>query len=575
MMMLGAFLEVVGIGLIPVFVSIITSPEIILEYDLLVPIWEAFGVETAGDLLIYGACFLIVVFILKNTYIIFYKYVQSKFIWGRFALLGSNLFQKYMSAPYDFHLERNTAELLRNVTQEAQHLAKFVMTPFLKIAMDFVLIIGIFSLLLWTEPLITLGVFILLGGGGGLFLRIIRGKTRDYGKTAQEDRGNMIKSVNEGLGGFKDARILNRAEWFSQRFNFFIKSYSISQAYAEVVKQMSKPVIETIAITGMLLIAIALYLQGRGLETVIPMLALFGAATMRLMPAIREFTQAFTDLRYYSYTVDPIYNDTELLDRVEKIELNNRNNSNTGKKFNFKGSITFNNVSYIYPGAEKNAIDNLSLQINKGQAFGFVGASGAGKTTLIDLLLGLLKPQSGTIEVDGNNILDDISGWQKNIGYIPQFIFLADDSIKNNVAFGLSKNQICEEKLQSALEAAQLSKYVNNLPNGVNTIIGEDGTRLSGGQRQRIGIARALYHDPQLIIMDEATSALDNVTERFVIDAIEQFKGDRTIVMIAHRISTVKNCDKLILMKNGRISDSGTYIDLINNNSDFSKLANN
>jgi len=575
MMMLGAFLEVVGIGLIPVFVSIITSPDIILEYDLLVPIWEAFGVDTAGDLLIYGACFLIIVFILKNAYIIFYKYVQSKFIWGRFALLGSNLFQKYMSAPYDFHLERNTAELLRNVTQEAQHLAKFVMTPFLKIAMDFVLIIGIFSLLLWSEPLITLGVFILLGGGGGLFLRVIRGKTREYGKTAQEDRGNMIKSVNEGLGGFKDARILNRAEWFSQRFNYFIKSYSISQAYAEVVKQMSKPVIETIAITGMLLIAIALYLQGRGLETVIPMLALFGAATMRLMPAIREFTQAFTDLRYYSYTVDPIYNDTELLDRVEKKELYNRDHSNAGKRFNFEDSITFNNVNYFYPGAEKNAIDNLSLQINKGQAFGFVGASGAGKTTLIDLLLGLLKPQSGTIEVDGNNILDDISGWQKNIGYIPQFIFLADDSIKNNVAFGLSENQICDEKLQSALEAAQLLKYVNNLPNGVNTIIGEDGTRLSGGQRQRIGIARALYHDPQLIIMDEATSALDNVTERFVIDAIEQFKGDRTIVMIAHRISTVKNCDKLILMKNGRILDSGTYIDLINNNSDFSKLANN
>jgi ATP-binding cassette, subfamily B, bacterial PglK len=578
MMLFGALLEVIGIGMIPVFVSIIANPEMILEIEWLMPVMERAGIETGGDLLVFGALFLIGVFIVKNAYVVFYRYMQARFIWKRFAMIGSNLFRHYMSAPYEFHLKRNTAELLRNVTQEAQEMAKYVMIPMLIFAMDLVLILGIFAMLLWVEPMITLLVILLLGGGGGLFLKFIKGKTRSYGKTGQNDRAYMIRAVNEGLGGFKEARVLNREGFFSKRFLNHIRSYGKSQTYREVASASTKPVVETIAVSGMLLIALLLYWQGRGMETVIPVLTLFGAATIRLMPAIKGSASAITNLRYYLYTVEPIFDDTVQLATGHKTGKTSAvisaevNDTDSDNRLPLHNSITFDNVSYSYPDSNVQAVRNLSLSIPKGHAVGFVGASGAGKTTIVDLILGLLEPQEGAITADGLNINSDLNGWRRNIGYIPQFIFLADDTIRNNIAFGLTTHEIIESNINNAIQAAQLTDLIDSLPHGINTVIGERGTRLSGGQRQRIGIARALYHNPQVLIMDEATSALDNVTEKLVIEAIEKLRGKRTIIMIAHRLSTVRHCDKLYLMRDGRIAESGTHDELINVSSEFQKM---
>jgi ATP-binding cassette, subfamily B, bacterial PglK len=578
MMLLGALLEVIGIGMIPVFVSIIARPDMILEVEWLMPLTERAGIETDGDLLVFGALFLIGVFITKNAYVIFYKYIQTRYIWRRYAMIGSNLFKLYMSAPYEFHLKRNTAELLRNVTQEAQDMAKYVMIPLLVFAMDLVLIIGIFSMLLWAEPLITLLVIFLLGGGGGLFLKFIKNKTRAYGKTGQDDRGYMIRAVHEGLGGFKDARVLNREEWFYNRFLRHIRSYGKSQTYREVASVSSKPIIETIAVSGMLLIALFLYWQGRGMEIVIPVLTLFGAATIRLMPAIKGSTDAITNLRYYLHTVKPTFDDTIELTREnenyekEKFGWKKFKNGQANNPLRFQNEIVFSNVSYTYPGSEIRAVSNLSLTIPQGHVIGFVGVSGAGKTTIVDLILGLLKPQQGSITVDNLDIHTDLHGWKRNIGYIPQFIFLADDTIRNNIAFGLPESEINEKNIKKAIEAAQLTELIHSLPDGADTVIGEHGTRLSGGQRQRIGIARALYHNPQVLIMDEATSALDSITEQHVIAAIETLRGHRTIIMIAHRLSTVRHCDKLYLLNDGKIAESGTYDQLMYMSSDFQKM---
>ena len=576
MMLMAALLEVIGIGMIPVFVSIIAAPETILNIEWLIPVRAMLGIETGGDLLIYGAIFLIVVFILKNLYILFYNYIKIRFIWSRFSSIGSNLFKCYMYAPYDFHLRRNTSELLRNVTQETSMLTNHVISPFLVIAMDVVLITGIFTMLIWMEPLNTLIVFVILGGGGALFLRLLRKKIRIYGKTALNDRMKMIRSVNDGLGGFKDARVLNREKWFFQRFSNNIKSYGKSQMFNQVASMATKPVIETIAITGLLLIALLLYWQGRSVETVIPVMTLFGAATYKLMPAIQAMMKALTNLRYYIFSLDPLYDDTlELKDKAKKHKTDKAGSVGKEKrtKLNFSDKIRFEKTSYSYPGSEFEAVKNLTISINKGEAVGFVGPSGAGKTTLMDMLLGLLEPQNGRITVDGIDIQSDISAWKENIGYIPQFIFLSDDTIRRNIAFGLPDNEIKEEKLQNAINAAQLNELVDSLPKGIDTIIGERGTRLSGGQRQRIGIARAIYNNPQVLIMDEATSALDNITEKFVIRAVEKLKGERTIIMIAHRLTTVRNCDRLFYMDKGRIKDSGTYDELIGKNSEFKRMA--
>ncbi|MEX1120683.1 MAG: ABC transporter ATP-binding protein [Balneolales bacterium] len=578
MMLTGTLLEVVGLGMIPVFVSIIASPENILQIEWLKPVWERLGIEDGEDLLVYGAFLLIGVFIIKNSYNAFYKYIQARFIWGRFVTISTNLFNLYLTAPYEFHLKRNSSELLRNVTQETIYMIQMVLTPLMKVVMDAVLILGIFCMLLWVEPLITLGVIVLLGGGGGLFLKVIKEKTQSYGKTAQQDRERMIRSVNEGLGGFKDARVLNREGWFGQRFGIHVKRYAISQTFKAVAAISAQPVIETIAVTGMLLITLTLYWQGNGLEAIIPILTLFGAATMKLMPAIQELAKSFTNMRYYSHTIEPIFDDSMELKNPRRrgglinlsVLLRNHHNPEV---LAFNQSINFKNVSYNYPGTYVQAVQNLTLDIPKGHVVSFVGTSGAGKTTLVDLLLGLLTPENGKISVDGKDIQDDLTGWKHNIGYIPQFIFLADDSIARNIAFGLPDEQIEDKRIHNAVEIAQLSDLIETLPDGLNTVIGEKGTRLSGGQRQRIGIARALYHNPQVLIMDEATSALDNVTEKYVIEAIERLKGERTIIMIAHRLTTVMNSDKLYLMKNGKIYQQGTYDELAETSNDFRVMA--
>jgi ATP-binding cassette, subfamily B, bacterial PglK len=571
MMLFAALLEVVGIGMIPVFVSIIASPEKVFGIEQLQPVLNSLSIESDGDLLVYGATLLIIVFIFKNAYLLIYKYIQTKFIWGRFAYLSNKLFEHYMAAPYEFHLSKNTSEINRNITQEARYLVSNVLTPLLKLAMDAVLIFGIFGMLLWIEPLITIITFALLGGAGGLFLKFIREKTGKYGKTGQTDRAMMIKVINEGFGGIKDVRVLNRERWFNDSFDKHVKSYTKSMIYMTFAGLANKPLIETIAVIGMLLIALLLYWQGSGMEVIIPMLALFGAATIRLMPAVREAVSAVTNLRYYIHTVDPIFNDiTDLKpDYQKKNKQKSDSNSSENRQIKndanklFSDSIQFHNVTYRYPGSEINAVNKLSLEILKGQVVGFVGASGAGKTTLVDLLLGLLVPVEGKILVDGEDIHSNINRWKQNIGYIPQFIFMADNTIRRNIAYGLPDEEIDDEMLWNAIGAAQLTELIRDLPNGVETVIGEHGTRLSGGQRQRIGIARALYHNPEVLIMDEATSALDNFIEDSVIDAIEKIKDDKTIIMIAHRFTTLKNCDKICFIENGIIKKIGTYDSLL------------
>ncbi len=585
MMLLAALLEVIGIGMIPVFVSIVAAPHLIMEIEWLKPLLERSGINTGEDLLVYGAIFLIGVFILKNTYIMFFNYVQSRFIYARLASIGINLFIHYMHAPYEFHLKRNTSELLRNVYNETLHLINGVLTPILKISKDLIIITGIFIMLFWVEPITSLIVLVLLGGGGAIFLKMIREKTKKYGLQAQKERDNMIRSINEGLGGLKEVRILNREKWFYKRFAVNVKSFCKSQRFSYIAKLANKPVMETIAISGLLLIALLLYYQGRGLESVIPVMTLYGAAMLRIMPGLQEMMVSLTLLRYNIVSVDPIYDDTrELKESTAKYKFDNPGKSlikakpvlsqtMRNRRLIFNEKICFEKASYMYPGSSVEAVTNISLSIPKGSAVGFVGQSGAGKTTLVDMLLGLLEPQTGKITVDNKNIHDDIVAWKENIGYIPQFIFLSDNTIKRNIAFGLSDEEIEEEKLQNAIEAAQLRELIASLPEGIDTIIGERGTRLSGGQRQRIGIARALYNNPKVLVMDEATSALDNVTERYIINAIDQFKGERTIIMIAHRLTTVKKCDHLYFMQKGQIIDSGTYDKLIGKNLEFKKMA--
>lgn len=570
LMMVAAGLEVVGIGMIPAFVAIVASPDKILDIIWLQPLFEVLNITSSKDLLLWGGTGLVGIFIIKGAYIITFNFFEARFIYNRRYTISHRMMSSYMQAPYTFHLQRNTAELLRNISNEVNVVINIVVTNILKIAREGVMAISILIFLFIVEPLITLLIIALSGIGTGSFVLLIRNKIKQYGEEELNRRKEMIQAVNQGLGGIKDARVLNRENDFIEKFRVQAQKSTRLMAYLKFIMQIPKPVIETTAVLGMLLISVILVWQGRSMEVIIPILTLFAMATVRLMPSVQLIGSMYTNLRYNMVSLNPIYDDLKELEEYRNRFLEDRKSK---KKIKLHRQIDIENVWYHYPGSDEQAMKGVSLSIPKGSAVGFVGPSGAGKTTIVDLLLGLLEPDQGYIKVDGVDIQKNLSAWQRNIGYIPQSIYLADETLRSNIAFGLPENEIDDKKVMEAVRLAQLEEMVSRLPEGLDTFVGEQGTRISGGQRQRVGIARALYHNPEVLVMDEATSALDNITEKHITEAIDALKGDRTIIMIAHRLTTVKNCNMLYFMRDGRIEQSGTYDELVESNPKFREMA--
>ncbi len=570
LMMIAAVLEVIGIGIIPAFVAVVANPQKVMEHKYVGSVVKYLNIKNPRELLIFMSIGLISIFLIKNTYTLFFRYVEAKFIYNRRYSFSHKLMTAYMHAPYTFYLERNTTELLRNTTNEVDLMINSVMRPTLIILKEFIMGTSVIVFLVLIEPLITLIVAVVLGGLAGIFLFLTQNKMKTIGREAQRYRREMLRAARQGFGGIKDARVLNRENEFIEIFRSMARKSSRLQQNRVFISMIPKPMIETLAVTGVILIALLMVLQGRPIENVVPILTLFAVAIIRLMPAIQQITQTLTDIRYHLPSVNAVYDDLMYLRPFNKQFEKDRRKKD---KLELKNNITINNIFYQYSNSSEQAINGISLTIPHGKAIAFVGSSGAGKTTIVDVLLGLLEPQQGEILVDGKNIYESISAWQRNIGYIPQFIYLGDESLRRNIAFGLSDKIIDEEKVLRAVKLAQLEELVAQLPEGLDTRVGERGTRLSGGQRQRVGIARALYNDPQVLVMDEATSALDNITEQQIIDSIENLKGERTVIMIAHRLTTVMNCDMLYFMDKGKIIDQGTYQELLERNKLFREMA--
>jgi ATP-binding cassette, subfamily B, bacterial PglK len=396
-------------------------------------------------------------------------------------------------------------------------------------------------------------------------------KDKAYGEDEQRQRTRMNKIVLESISGIKEIKVLGRESSFVDQYRFSAMRTAVAQRYRYILLELPRPLMEIIAVFTMLFISLILLVMGRTAGTFVPVLALFGTATVRLLPALRIIVSAYTDIRYNMHAIDPVYDDLNLLEQTADKQPKTEDAA-VPDPYPFTSRIMFEDVTYQYPRGHHDAIRHIHLTIPKGAMIGLVGPSGAGKTTLVDILLGLLEPQKGRVTVDNQNIFEDINRWRMNLGYIPQFIHLSDDTICKNVAFGVPDDQIDELRLKQAVRSAQLEAFVGELPEGLDTVVGEKGVRLSGGQRQRIGIARALYSNPQVLIMDEATSALDNITEQFVIDALENLRSDRTIVIIAHRLTTVRNCDMIYLVDEGSILAQGSYDCLLKNSGAFRKM---
>ena len=570
MMMGSAILEILGIGMIPAFVAIVANPKHVLENERFVSFFQFLNISSARELLIYGSVSFIGIFIIKNAYTLLFRYIEARFIYNRRYVLSHKLMRSYMQAPYTFYLQRNTAELHRNTAIEVNLLINSVLKPILILSKEILMALFVIVFLILLEPVLTIVVSLLMGSITGIFMFATQKRIKQYGVEDQIWRVRMLKSIRQGFGGIKEARVLKRENEFIEEFRITALESSTLQRKRTFISQIPKPVIETLAVGGIMMIAIIMTIQGRPIGSIIPVLALFGMAIIRLMPSVQQITQMLTEIKYHLPSVNPIYDDLSLL---RKSGVKFKADRNKVEKFELTNCITINNLRYCYPNSDTHALNGIDLTIERGKAVAFVGASGAGKTTIVDLLLGLLEPTEGQVLVDGHNVFGNISAWQRNIGYIPQFIYLTDDTIRRNIAFGLPEEKIDERRVLDAVKLAQLADLVERLPDGVSTMIGELGTRLSGGQRQRIGIARALYHTPQVLVMDEATSALDNVTEQLIIEAIEALKGERTVIMIAHRLTTVMNCDVIFYMEEGKIIDQGTYQELLQRNIKFNEMA--
>ncbi len=556
MMMLAALLETIGIGLIVPFVGIVTNPEIIQEQGILSQIYEIFNFQSTTAFIIFSVAMLLSVFVFKNLYLLLFHYVQYRVIFNQQVKLSRRLFHEYLTKPYSFHLQRNTAELLRNVNGEVPKVFQGIIMSAFQLFTEVLVIICILILLLVTAPFATLTASTLLGGSVFLFFRFFRKKISYLGKEQQKVGGEMIKWVNQGLGASKEVKVSGREGFFINAYTGKSQIQANNNRYMKMLEQVPRLFIETLLVSIVLLTMIMIIFQSANTAEVLSIMALFSMAAFRLMPSINRVISMITTIRYSQPALSVIYKDL-FTNREENTNSSLTYDSsslviNTGKRV-YNDSIKLNEVSFRYPDQKEFSVMDISLTIPIGQSVAFIGGSGAGKTTLVDIILGLFHPEKGDVFVDNKNLNDQKCLWQQKIGYIPQSIYLSDDTIRGNVAFGINKNQVDDGEVWRALEQSQLKDFVKILPNKLDTSVGERGLRLSGGQRQRIGIARALYHNPEILFMDEATSALDNETEKDIMKGIDNLKGDKTIIIIAHRLSTIENCDIVFKMSNGRL----------------------
>ena len=549
-MVAGSFLELLGVAVFQPFVNIIMMPDSIQENPYLARIYQMFGCSTTESFLTVVALGIIVIYVVKNVYLWVEQNLIMKFTYGMQQKLSTRLLTTYLSEPYTFHLNKNIAELQRSM-QEDTGLFTQVLMHTLQLIAEVVVCIVLGVYLFTVSNSITVVIVGLLILCVVLFTKITKRFTEQLGKEAQVYKGKLYQWVNQSLGGVKEVKVLNREEFFvssyKKYYGLYIKGVRINRLLSITPKYM----VEAVCMTG-LLIAIILKLNfGHGeLDTFIPQLATFAVAAFRLLPSVGRINEHVNNILYAVPSVDLIYGDLKGIEDYQESK-----GEEEGKEWSFEHGITAKHITYAYPNTDTNVLEDANCVIPKGKTVAFIGSSGAGKTTMADIILGLLAPQRGKILVDDIDVFKNLTMWHHQIGYIPQVIYLSDDTMRNNIAFGIHEDQIDEEAVRTALKKAQLAEFVDTLPDGLDTIVGDRGVRLSGGQRQRIGIARALYHDPEILVLDEATSALDNETETAVMEAIESLQGSKTMIIIAHRLTTIQNADIIYEVGDGKVTE--------------------
>lgn len=548
---LGAFLELVGVSLITELVTIITDPSVIQTNPLFKAIYDGLGLDSDRDFFLGAVLFLIVVYILKNVYLLWIVRVQYTYIFKNQLRLSGQLIDCYLKKPYTYHLDKNSAEMVRNVMLDSERFFQMLLSVFFIFSEGMISVMLCIYLLI-VDPVITFSVVFILGAFTALYMFLFHGKAKEYGTINQIYDGKMHQSINQALGAVKDIKILHREKFFVTAFTDCGEKKMDAVRDNNVLGQMPKYFIETVCIGAVLLVIAVKVLNGADLSAMIPQLAAFVLAAFKLLPSVGKINNYLNNVIFLKPSADLIYRDIKDTEDMISYEIADKMIEDNAFEKD-PTEIKVEHLSYRYPHTEKDVLKDVTFSIPIGAAIGLVGASGAGKSTLADIILGILTPVEGTVHYGDMNVHEHPIKWSKNLAYIPQAIYLADETIRANVAFGIDEDQIDEEKVWAALEEAQLKEFVESLPEGLDTEVGERGVRLSGGQRQRIGIARALYGNPKILVLDEATSALDNDTEKAVMEAIERLHGKKTLIIIAHRLTTIENCEYVYRVEDGKV----------------------
>ena len=561
MILLMAILDVIGVASILPFMAVLTNPSLIetnLILNNMFQISSKFGVENDQQFLFALGVLVFLILIFSLTFKALTTYVQLRFTHMIEYSMSKRFIEGYLHQPYSWFLNRHSADLGKNILSEVGGIVGGGIKPLIDLISKSVVTIALIILLILADPKLALIISISLSAVYGLIFFSIRSYLNIIGKKRLKNNELRFTSVSEAFGALKEIKVGGLEKVYIKHFSISAKTYAQTQTSSTLLSQLPRFFLEAIAFGGIMLIILYMMRIAGNFNNVLPIISLYVFAGYRLLPAIQQIYKSFTGLTFVGPAIDKLYD--------EKKNLKIINKSHDQKILHFNNSITLNNIHYNYPNASRTALKGINLNIPAKTTVGLVGPTGSGKTTMVDVILGLLEAQKGTLEIDGKIITQqNTRSWQKSIGYVPQHIYLSDDTIAGNIAFGVEPQDFNQVAIEKACKIANLHKFVmDELPNKYLTTVGERGVRLSGGQRQRIGIARALYHNPKVLILDEATSALDDQTEKAVMDAIDNLSKDITIILIAHRLNTVKNCDIIFKLENGRLIGQGTFDEIIN-----------
>ncbi len=564
---ISSFLEMVGVGLVGPFAAMVTQPDFIKNSDWLQSLYDKFSFNSSQQFIFYFGILTVIAFYIKAALSFITQKSVAEFAHSLKGDLAYKLMKSYIAAPYTLHLTKNSANLIQNVITSTDRFCIGLVLSLLTAISNAVVIVALVILLVWTNAAASIGIAIVLLVAVAV-LNPLKTKLTNWGKNGYDASTEMIRILNHSLGGLKETRIIGCEPYFERQMSDAAWKYAKNMGLASGYANLPRYIVEAVIISFLIIFAfLFVTFNQENSQNISSIFGIFAIASIRLLPATGNTISCINVIRYNSHSLDLLFAELKEVEKLKEqkddAELQNHQDQHQSKKITFQDKIAVKNLIYKYPSTDTNALDDISLTIDKGQSIGLIGKSGSGKTTLVDVLMGLLLPQGGDITVDGISIYSNIRAWQNLIGYVPQSIFLIDDTLERNIAFGVPDNQIDHQRLQEAVEAAQLSEVVARLPMGLNTVVGERGVLLSGGQRQRVGIARALYHEKEILVFDEATAALDNETENLITDATKALSGSKTIIIIAHRLSTIEHCDRIYRLEQGNILQFGSYQDVV------------